>query len=89
MLVDEIFEIARKKYSLQPDQSYEPLTDKKKRMISCQLLMEEMEFKGALNQEKANLLLYMAVLVNADKEKLDWKRAYEELKINDLINFYY
>lgn len=88
MIMRELFKIAKDEYSLKEGQKFEPLTDKKDRMLKCQVLMEELERKGALDLEKESLLLYMAVLVNAEKEKLDWVRARDELNIDDLFKFY-
>lgn len=84
----KLFEIAEERFSLEPEEEYYRIVDKKKQMIDCQLLMECMESKGALDEEKQNLLLYMAVVVNADKMRLDWRKAYDELKIGDLFEFY-
>lgn len=84
----ELFKIAEERFGLEPEQEYAPVLAKKKQMVDCQLLMENMESRGALDEEKENLLLYMAVLVNADKMRLDWAKALEELKINDLFDFY-
>lgn len=88
MIMRKLFEIAKDEYSLKEGQEFEPLNDKKRRMLKCQILMEELERKGALDSEKERLLLYMAVLVNAEKEKLDWMRAHYDLNIDDLFNFY-
>lgn len=88
MIMNELFETAKKKFSLKEDEVFEEPTDKKTQMLKCQALMEEMEAKGALAEEKSNLLLYMATLTNAEKDILDWRRAYEELKIDDMLKFY-
>lgn len=84
----KLFEIAQNRFSLEPEEEFVPVVNKKKQMIDCQLLMEQMESMGALIEEKENLLLYMTVLVNADKMRLNWKKAYTELKISDLFDFY-
>ena len=84
----ELFKVAEERFGLKPEQDYAPVHEKKKQMVDCQLLMEEMETRGALDEEKENLLLYMATLVNADKMRLDWHKAYEDLKIADLFDFY-
>lgn len=88
MIMRKLFEIAKDEYSLKEGQEFEPLTDKKEMMLRCMVLMEELQRKGALDSEKERLLLFMAVLVNAEKEKLDWKRAHYDLDIDDLLNFY-
>ncbi len=88
MVIRKLFEIAKEKYSLKEYEIFEEPVNKKPMMLKCQALMEEMEEKGALSEEKENLLLYMAVLINAEKDILNWKRAYEELKIDDLFKFY-
>lgn len=86
--IREALDKVKELYSLPPFILPAPTVNKKEQMVQCQLLMEEMESRGALEKEKHDLLLYMTVLVYAQKERLDWERAREDLKIDDLFNFY-
>ena len=51
-------------------------------------LIADMGQMGASNEEMARAIKYSQVIIDAEKHKLDWQRAKEELKIKDLYKFY-
>lgn len=76
------------KYGLKPDEEYDDGLNKKKEVILCQLLVEAMEEEGAPQEELFDIITYMMVVINAKKNKLDWKRAYEDLRIDYFVEKY-
>ena len=62
--------------------------DKKREMVLLQLLLETMEEQGATQDELMKIFKYMVVVVNAEKDKLDWEKAYYDLGIDDFVEKY-
>lgn len=77
----------KEKYALKKD---EPavIFNKPKEMLECTLLIEQMEESGASHDELMQVLSYMVVVINADKNRLSWLRAYQDFKIDDLVEKY-
>ena len=87
-IVDEIREKMVEQYSLEPEQELDTSINMAKEMIACQLLSEEIENQGGSNEDALKVLCYMVVLVNMEKCRLDWAKAYEELEIDRLVEKY-
>ena len=64
------------------------ILDKKKEMVLLQLLLETMEECEAPQEELMKVFEYMVVVVNAEKDKLDWEKAYYDLGIDDFAGKY-
>lgn len=75
------------KYKMKPHEPF-VIFNKNKEMVECQLLMEAMEAFEAPEEELKNLLSYMVVVVNADKERLNWLGAYNDFGIDSYIEKY-
>ena len=75
------------KYKMKPHEPYVVFNEKKE-MVQCELLMEAMEAFGAPDEELKNLLSYMIVVDDADKERLNWLGAYNDFEIDSYIEKY-
>ena len=75
------------KYKMKPHEPF-VIFNKNKEMVECQLLMEAMEAFKAPEEELKNLLSYMIVVVDADKERLNWLGAYNDFEIDGFVEKY-
>lgn len=75
------------KYKMKPHEPF-VIFNKYKEMVECQLLMEAMEAFGAPEEELKNLLSYMVVVADADKERLNWLGAYNDFGIDGFVEKY-
>ena len=75
------------KYKMKPHEPF-VIFNKNKEMVECQLLMEAMEAFEAPEEELKNLLSYMIVVVDADKERLNWLGAYNDFGIDGFVEKY-
>lgn len=78
----------KKKYALSEGQEYDDSLNKNTELISCQLLIEEMEAMNASREELEDVFAYMVVAANAKRDLLDWRKAYDEYKIDQFIETY-
>lgn len=62
--------------------------NKEKEMIGCTLLVEIMEENGASEEELKTVLTYCTIVADADKLRLDWRKAYEDLGIDNFCEKY-
>lgn len=51
-------------------------------------LITDMTIAGAKSDELVRAIKFSMVIIDSEKHKLDWKRAYEESKIRDLVEQY-
>lgn len=75
------------KYKMKPHEPF-VIFNKNKEMVECQLLMEAMEAFGAPEEELKNLLSYMVVVADANKERLNWLGAYIDFGIDGFVEKY-
>lgn len=78
---------ARKKYVIPADQEMPPF-NRQKEMVACSLLIEVMEEKGASNDELMNVLTYCAIVLDAEKMRLNALQAYDDYQIDALCEKY-
>ena len=81
----------KEKYAIKPPQTFDATKyrmQRRKEMVACSLLIEEMEDKGASDDELMDILSYCFVLFNTEKLGLDWEKAYEDYKIDHYIEKY-
>ena len=86
--VKKLFESVHEEYKLPEGAQYNDSLNKKMELVSCQLLMEVIEEAGGDENDMIDILRYIAVVIDAEKERLDWERAYMELDIDGMIEKY-
>lgn len=85
--VTELWKQSRTKYVVPEDQELPPF-DRKREMVMCSLLIEEMERQNAPHDELMTALQYCGIVVDADKYRLNAYQAYEDLGIDDICAKY-
>jgi len=83
----ELLEKVKEKYILPEDKPF-VIINKAKELVACNLLIEQMEYLGAPKEDMLRVLSYMAVMADAEKNRLDWPKAYEDYDIDSLIEIY-
>lgn len=62
--------------------------NRRKEMVACQLLIEQMESMDAPQNELYDVLKYMIVVTDADKYNMNWRQAYDDFQIDNYISKY-
>ena len=86
---NDISKELREQYKLTAPALFDEDLNMARELVQVQILMEEMEDNGATADELMDVLKYMIIVDEADRERLDWKRAYNDFKIDDYVDKYF
>jgi hypothetical protein len=86
--VKKLFDEVHEEFKLPEGKEYDDTLNKRVELLACQLLIEHVEINGGTEKELHDILKYIAVIIDAEKYKLDWWKAYTDLGIDNLVEKY-